>query len=124
MNRITSFSRGALLVLLAGLATACQQPTAATNSPAPATVPVANSTGAQAPATAPTQNPEDAMPRVKVEDAKAEVARGTAVIIDVRGTETYKNAHIKGALDYPLARLEQSDFKDIPKGKHIIAYCT
>ena len=122
MNRLTCFSRGALLVLVAGLAVACHQPSAATTNPAPAASPLASA--ASAPVAAPTQNPEDSMPRVKVEEAKAEVANGSAVIIDVRGSETYKNAHIKGALDYPLARLEQSDFKDLPKGKRIIAYCT
>ena len=122
MNKLTYFSRGALLTLLASLATACHQPSSATTSPATTSSPVANAANTQA--SAPTQNPEDAMPRVKVEEAKAEVANGTAVIIDVRGTEAYKTSHIKDALDYPLPRLEQGDFKDIPKGKRIIAYCT
>jgi hypothetical protein len=120
MNKLNQFSLGALLVLLASLAMACHQPSSANTNPATAASPVAQAANAQAPA----QNPEDSVPRVKVEDAKAEVAKGTAVIIDVRGTEAYKTAHIKGAIDYPLARLEQSDFKDMPKGKRIIAYCT
>ena len=59
----------------------------------------------------------------RLAELKAEVAKGTAVIIDVRGPDTYKSSHVKGALDYPLARLEQSDFKDLPQGKRIIAYC-
>lgn len=117
---MTCFSRGMLLLFLVSLATACQPPSSATTTPATTASPVANAAIPQTPA----PNPEDAMPRVKVDQAKAEVDKGTAVIIDVRGTDAYKTAHIKGALDYPLPRLEQSDFKDIPKGKHIIAYCT
>ena len=120
MNKLTNFSLGALFVLLASAATACHQPSSATTKTATTASPVAQAANAQAPV----QNPEDSMPRVKVEEAKNEVAEGSAVIIDVRGTETYKAAHIKGALDYPLARLEQSDFKDLPKGKRIVAYCT
>ena len=121
MSKLNYFSRGALLLLLASIATACQQPSAAT-TPATTAPPVTQTANQQAPAPAP--NPEDAMPRVKVDEAKAQVDKGTAVIIDVRGTEAFKTSHIKGAIDYPLPRLEQSDFKDIPKGKHIIAYCT
>ncbi len=119
MSKLTYFSRGALLMLMASIATACHQPSAAT-TPATTAPPVTNAVTQQTPA----PNPEDAMPRVKVEEAKAQVDKGTAVIIDVRGTEAYKIAHIKGAIDYPLPRIEQGDFKDIPKGKHIIAYCT
>ena len=122
MNKLTCFSLGALLVLSAGLGAACNQPSAAGNNAATTASPAAK------PATDPmppaTQNQEDAMPRVKAEEAKAEVAKGTAVVIDVRGTDSYKISHIKGALDYPLSRLEQGDFKDIPQGKRIIAYCT
>jgi hypothetical protein len=121
MNKLTCFSLGALL-LAVGLGAACQQPSVASNNAATTASPAAK------PATDPmppaTQNQEDAMPRVKAEEAKAEVAKGTAVVIDVRGTDSYKIAHIKGALDYPLSRLEQGDFKDIPQGKRIIAYCT
>ena len=64
------------------------------------------------------------MPRVRVEEAKAETASGKAVIIDVRGTDAWKAARIEGALDIQLPDLEKGDFKGIPKGKHIIAYCT
>lgn len=64
------------------------------------------------------------MPRVRVEEAKADVASGKSVIIDVRGTDAYKAAHIEGAIDIQLADLEKGDFKNIPKGKRIVAYCT
>src|SRR5262245_39024261 len=86
-----------------------------------ATTPPANAT---APVPSPPQNPEDKMPRVSVEEAKKLVEEGKAIIIDVRGTDAYKTAHVKGALDIPLNKLESADFKDLPKDKRIIAYCT
>ncbi len=72
----------------------------------------------------PEQTPEDKMPRVRVDEAKKLVTDGKAIIIDVRGTEAYKSAHIKGALDIPLTRLEAGDFKGLPRDKRIISYCT
>ncbi len=129
MNKLNLLSRGALVALLAGLGTACQQPTSTLTPPGAVAVasplPAANGAIPSAEAApAPTQNPEDAMPRVRVDEAKAAVDSGKALIIDVRGTEAYKTSHIKGSIDYPLARLEQSDFKDLPKDKRLIAYCS
>jgi 3-mercaptopyruvate sulfurtransferase SseA len=79
---------------------------------------------APVPETPQSSNPEDKMPRVKVQDALKEFNDGTAVIIDVRGTDAYKMAHIKGALDIHLQDLEAKNFKGLPKDKRIIAYCT
>ena len=77
------------------------------------------------PYASPTQaNPEDKMPRVRPEVAIKEVENNEAVVIDVRGTSTYQQEHIKGAIDFPLDRLNQGDFKGLPKDKRIIAYCT
>ena len=115
-------------MLLAGLGTACQQPTATVNSNSGVqpNAPLANPNAPaanQAPAPQ-APNPEDSMPRVSVEEAKAAVDKGTAVIIDVRGPDAYKAAHVKGALEHSLSLLEQGDFKDLPKNKRIIAYCS
>jgi len=128
MKNLNFLSRGMFWVLLAGMATACQQPTATVNSNsgvqpnaplANPNAPVANPVAApQAP------NPEDSMPRVSVEEAKATFDKGEAVIIDVRGPDAYKAAHVKGSLEHSLSRLEQGDFKDLPKNKRIIAYCS
>src|SRR5262245_29740179 len=72
----------------------------------------------------PNQNAEEKIPRVKVEEAKKLVAEGKAIIIDVRGADAYKASHIKGALDVPLTKLNEGEFKDLPKDKLIIAYCS
>ncbi len=76
------------------------------------------------PAVPESQNPEDKMPRIGPEESQKLVKDGKAVIIDVRGTDAYKVAHIKGALDIPLNNIESGDYKGLPKGKRIIAYCT
>jgi hypothetical protein len=127
MKKSNLLAHGALLALVAGTNFACQSTTAGTatttgTTPAAATSAAADANAAPAPAA--TQNPEDSMPRVRVEEAKADVTSGKGVIIDVRGTDAWKIAHIEGALDIQLADLEKSDFKNIPKGKRIIAYCT
>jgi hypothetical protein len=120
MKKIFQLLPGALLFSAVLLGLACNKLNAVANQ--------SNAAGASttAPAASPTvsDNPEDKMPRVKVQDAMKEVADGTAVIIDVRGTDAYKMAHIKGALDTPLTKLEGKDFNGIPKDKRIIAYCT
>jgi 3-mercaptopyruvate sulfurtransferase SseA len=95
--------------------------TASTNQPNVATTPVAVTTP---PTPVPTQNPEDKMPRISAEEAKKLVDSGKAVIIDVRGPDAYKLSHIKGSLEYGLAKIEAKDFSGLPKNKRIIAYCT
>lgn len=62
-------------------------------------------------------------PRISLADAKKEFDAGTAVIIDVRDVNAYKQEHIKGALNITQSDLATSMDK-IPKGKKIIAYCS
>lgn len=103
---------GVALTFLLVVSSGCQKMAASSASPAPATPAAAAS------------NPEDAMPRVSVEEAKAEVAKGVAVLVDVRGPDAYNIAHIKGAIDHSLSRMEMGDFEKLPKDKRIIAYCS
>lgn len=119
MKTIALFGRGALLTASACLMLACDYSNGASNQPSTAASPAAN---ASLPSPAPTV--EDLIPRIKPEEAKQLVDAGKAVIIDVRGADAYKAAHIKGALDVPLTRLEAGDFTGVPKNKRIIAYCS
>lgn len=64
---------------------------------------------------------EDGVQRITIEDAKAAFDSGKAVIIDVRGTESYKNKHIKGSLDFADVL---NNYDKLPKDKLIIAYCS
>ena len=116
MKRTDAFMYGVALTFLLVVSSGCQKMTASSASPAPA------APAAAAPAA--TQNPEDAMPRVSVEEAKAAAAKGEAVLVDVRGPDAYKIAHIKGAIDHSLSRMEMGDFEKLPKDKRIIAYCS
>ncbi|MGH9852951.1 MAG: rhodanese-like domain-containing protein [Blastocatellia bacterium] len=120
---ILKLGRSALIVAMASLALACAKSGAGANH-ANAAAPNAVTANNAAPAPSPAQTPEDKTPRIKVEEAKKLVAEGKAVIIDVRGTDSYKMSHIKGSLDVPMNKLETGDFKGLPKDKRIIAYCS
>lgn len=126
MKIISLWRRGALLAAGACLALACNNVKGSHNQPSQAAAsPAANqAANVPPPETAPTQNPEDKMPRIKPDEAKKLVEEGKAIIIDVRGSEAYKQAHIKGALDIHLSDLEAGKFDNLPKNKRIIAYCT
>ena len=68
---------------------------------------------------------EAAVPRVTVEEAKAALDSGAAVIVDVRSAEAYEASHIAGSLFIPLGEFE-TDIEniDLPKDQWIITYCT
>lgn len=121
MKILFLLSRGALVMLGACLALGCSKLVSSSTQTLPAT---ANASNTATATPVPSQNPEDKMPRVSAQEAKSQVDANQAVIIDVRGTEAYKTSHIKGAIDYPLTKLEGKDFSGLPKGKRIIAYCT
>jgi rhodanese-related sulfurtransferase len=62
------------------------------------------------------------VPRISLEDAKKAYDEKSAIFIDSRPLEGYKNEHIKGASNIPLG--STSDFSSLPKGKTIIVYCS
>ena len=94
---------------------------AQTTSPAPVPQPPLAPGAASTPAAPP--NPEDQMRRIRADEAIKMAKAGDALIIDVRGTESFNTQHIKGALDFSLQRIEAGDFKGLPHNKLIIAYC-
>jgi hypothetical protein len=65
------------------------------------------------------------VPRVPVDQAKAALDSGDAMIVDVRGAEAYARSHIAGALEVSLSAI-QLDPANLPldKNKWIITYCT
>jgi hypothetical protein len=65
----------------------------------------------------------DDAPRITLADAKKEYDAGTAVFVDTRPAETYKQEHVKGALNITAAELG-AKADTLPKGKKIIAYCS
>lgn len=102
--------------------------TAARNTP-PVTMtsplPVTNTSTPPATPVAEHDNTEQkqAIPRLSAEDLRAKVNRNEVTVIDVRDAESYKTAHIPGALHIQFASLEGM-IDTIPKGKQIVLYCT
>jgi rhodanese-related sulfurtransferase len=62
-------------------------------------------------------------PDISIDDVKTAIKDKAAVILDVNGTESWKEGHVPGALDYAAIKDKLSD--SLPKDKNalIIAYC-
>ena len=68
---------------------------------------------------------EAEIPRVSVEEAKAALDSGAAVIVDVRTSGAYETSHIKGAISVPLGDIERDlTSLTLDKEQWIITYCT
>jgi predicted sulfurtransferase len=65
----------------------------------------------------------DDAPRINLEEAKKAFDAGDVVFVDTRAEVAYKTEHVKGALNIP-AEAFQMRYKEVPKGKKIIAYCS
>lgn len=64
---------------------------------------------------------EDGVARVTTAEAHDLMEKGKAVMVDVRGEESFRIGHIKGALWMPdVARR----VKELPRDKTIITYCS
>ncbi|NNE97988.1 MAG: hypothetical protein HKN25_03095 [Pyrinomonadaceae bacterium] len=66
---------------------------------------------------------DDGIKRISLEDAKAAFDKGDALFIDTRSKSAFENEHIKGAINIPWADIEKR-YKEIPKDKTIIVYCS
>lgn len=107
-----------LILLIAGalVVSSCQSAqTAATMDGTPTPVPVPNTNTNPA-------HPADDAPRISLADAKKDFDAG-AVFIDTRPEDTYKQEHVKGAINITLQD-DASKYNSIPKGKKIIVYCS
>ena len=65
----------------------------------------------------------DDAPRITLADAKKDYDAGTAIFVDTRGAASYDNEHIKGSINLS-ADMFDAKYKDLPKDKKIIAYCS
>jgi predicted sulfurtransferase len=61
--------------------------------------------------------------RISVDEARQALAKGDAVLVDVRNKEAYEAKHAQGALSIPLADIG-ARAGELPKNKLIITYCT
>jgi 3-mercaptopyruvate sulfurtransferase SseA len=68
---------------------------------------------------------EGEVPRVTVEEAKAALESGAAVIVDVRDPAQYEKSHVAGATSIWLDEIEANPTGlNLDKDQWIITYCT
>jgi hypothetical protein len=67
--------------------------------------------------------PADGVRRITVEELRLALEKGTAIVVDVRGEDSYKAGHIKGALWIPSNEIAGRT-KELPKNKLIVTYCS
>ncbi len=72
---------------------------------------------------APAEATADDAPRISLADAKKAFDEGTVIFIDTRAEASFKQEHIKGAINISADTFE-AKYKEIPTGKKIIAYCS
>lgn len=65
------------------------------------------------------------VPRVSIEEAKAALESGAAVIVDVRSPDAFASSHVAGSSNVPLGDIEMN-LASVPleKDQWIITYCT
>jgi rhodanese-like protein len=68
---------------------------------------------------------EAEVPRVSLEEAKAALDRGAAILVDVRSPNAFEESHAVGAISVPLGEIERN-ITGLPleKDQWIITYCT
>lgn len=63
------------------------------------------------------------VPRISVEDTKAQFDANSAIIVDVRSPDAYASSHIPNSLSIPEEELE-ARVDELPKDAEILLYCT
>ena len=67
--------------------------------------------------------PSDGIRRVTVHELQDLLAKGQAVIVDVRNQAAFDQGHIKGARLIPVTEI-QNRTSELPKDKTIVTYCS
>lgn len=91
---------------------------AAQTTPMTPESPAASPAIAQVPA-----DPSESARRITAADARQALAKGEAVLVDVRSKEAYTAEHAQGAITIPLGEVT-TRAGELPKDKLIITYCT
>lgn len=63
-----------------------------------------------------------ALEAVTRDDLRAAVERGDVTVLDVRPEDEYQSGHLRGAVNIPIAELEQM-LDQLPADREIVAYC-
>ena len=75
------------------------------------------------PTPTPAEDPLAKMPRINLADAKKAFDEGGVIFVDTRAETSYKQEHVKGAINIP-AEAFQTRYAEVPKDKKIITYCS
>lgn len=67
---------------------------------------------------------DDAVPRMKIDEAKKEFDAGNVVFVDSRPEAAFKTERLPGAISIPVGPDAADKFSQLPKGKKIVVYCT
>lgn len=116
-----------LVALACNFVPATQAPTLAPTQAVSPTLSAMTSVVEPTSATQPNHVPltEAEVPRVPLEQAKAAIDSGAAIVVDVRPAESYQASHIPGAISIPLAEIEANPTGlKLDKNQWIITYCT
>ena len=65
---------------------------------------------------------KDSLEPVPADELLARAREGLVTVLDVRPPEEYAAGHLPGAVNIPLADLEDN-LRDLPEGREVVAYC-
>ena len=112
------FSLAAAVVLAVLVLAACnsQEPKGnAANGSSPSTA---------TPTSSAAQNvPSDGVRRITTVELRAALDKGTALVVDTRPVESYKQSHIKGSISIPVDQVP-TRISELPRDKMIVTYCS
>jgi len=72
---------------------------------------------------APSPPPSDGVRRVTLVELRDALDKGTAIVVDTRAAEVYKQSHIKGSINIPVDQVANR-LNELPRDKMIVAYCS
>jgi 3-mercaptopyruvate sulfurtransferase SseA len=67
--------------------------------------------------------PRDGVKRVTTVELRDALEKGTALVVDVRGDDAYRQSHIKGSISIPLGQVA-TRLNELPRDKMIVTYCS
>ena len=107
-----------------GTATSTATNTANRNMPSATTAvsPSATAATTATPSSSPPQQYADGVRRVTIDELRDAMAKGEAVVIDVRGAQGFATGHIKGSRLIPEDKIVERA-KELPRDKLIVTYC-
>ena len=67
--------------------------------------------------------PSDGVKRITTVELRDALSKGTAIVVDVRGDDAYRQNHIKGSISIPETQIA-ARVNQLPRDKMIVTYCS